>query len=226
MVPTARVMVTLPSSSGWRMTSSVLRRNSGSSSRNSTPLCARLTSPGPGLRPAAEQAGIADRVMRRAEGAGGDEGARFAEQAARAVDLRRLDRFLLAHAGHDGGDAFGEHGLAGARRSDHQNVVAAGDGDFDGALRILLPFHLAEINVVARVGLEELRGPAGFRRDRLVAAQELDGLAQIRPADDLDALHDAGLRGDCASARAVVCVPGRGLRARWRARRARGAVRR
>jgi len=50
-VMAARAMVTWASSSGCRSTSSTLRRNSGNSSRNSTPLCARLTSPGPGIVP-------------------------------------------------------------------------------------------------------------------------------------------------------------------------------
>src|ERR1039458_8908742 len=49
MVPAAREMVTRPSSSGWRMVSSTLRLNSGSSSRNKTPLCASEISPGVGL---------------------------------------------------------------------------------------------------------------------------------------------------------------------------------
>ncbi len=39
-------MVTLPSSSGWRSTSRTFFRNSGSSSKKSTPLCAKETSPG------------------------------------------------------------------------------------------------------------------------------------------------------------------------------------
>lgn len=41
----------MPSSSGWRMTSSVSRRNSGSSSRNSTPRWASEISPGRGVEP-------------------------------------------------------------------------------------------------------------------------------------------------------------------------------
>ena len=44
-------MLITRSSSGWRITSSTIRLNSGSSSRNSTPLCARLISPGVGLVP-------------------------------------------------------------------------------------------------------------------------------------------------------------------------------
>jgi hypothetical protein len=47
----ARAIVTMPSSSGCRSTSSTLRGNSGSSSRNSSPLCASETSPGRGIMP-------------------------------------------------------------------------------------------------------------------------------------------------------------------------------
>jgi len=50
-LPAARDTVTLPSSTGWRITSKVERLNSGSSSRNRTPLCAILTSPGLGKVP-------------------------------------------------------------------------------------------------------------------------------------------------------------------------------
>ena len=41
-----RVTTTCPSSRGWRSASIASRRNSVNSSRNSTPRCARLTSPG------------------------------------------------------------------------------------------------------------------------------------------------------------------------------------
>ena len=50
-VRAARAIVTRPSSSGWRSTSSTWRLNSSISSRNSTPWCARLTSPGRGCEP-------------------------------------------------------------------------------------------------------------------------------------------------------------------------------
>ena len=51
MDPAARVMVTSPSSRGWRSTSRASFWNSGSSSRNSTPLWAREISPGRGKAP-------------------------------------------------------------------------------------------------------------------------------------------------------------------------------
>ena len=50
-MPPTREMVTLPSSKGWRSTSIAGRANSGSSSKNSTPLWAREISPGCGEGP-------------------------------------------------------------------------------------------------------------------------------------------------------------------------------
>ena len=49
--PAALVIVTTPSSRGWRRVSMADLSNSGSSSRNSTPLCAREISPGFGTAP-------------------------------------------------------------------------------------------------------------------------------------------------------------------------------
>ena len=49
-MPAAREIVSFPSSIGWRRLSSIVP-NSGSSSRNSTPLCASDTSPGLGFGP-------------------------------------------------------------------------------------------------------------------------------------------------------------------------------
>jgi hypothetical protein len=50
-VDCARAMVTTRSSTGWRSTFSTCWPNSGSSSKKSTPRCARLISPGRGRRP-------------------------------------------------------------------------------------------------------------------------------------------------------------------------------
>ena len=46
-----RMIVTRPSSSGWRSASTAARPNSGSSSRNRTPRCASVSSPGRGRAP-------------------------------------------------------------------------------------------------------------------------------------------------------------------------------
>ena len=130
-----RAMVTVPSSSGWRSTSRTLRGNSGSSSRNSTPLCARLTSPGRGVPDAAaEQAGVGDGVVRGAEGTAGEQAGCRARAGRRRCGLGGFERFVEGERRQDAGEALGEHRLAGAGRADHQDVVAAGGGDLEGAL--------------------------------------------------------------------------------------------
>ena len=73
VLDSARAIVTVPSSSGCRSTSSVRRLNSGSSSRNSTPLCDSDDFAGRRHRAAADQPGVADRVMRRAIGPRGQQ---------------------------------------------------------------------------------------------------------------------------------------------------------
>ena len=50
---------------------------------------------------------------------------------------------------HDGGDAFRNHALARAGAADHQQIVAARDGDLHGAAEGLLAFHFGEIHGVA-----------------------------------------------------------------------------
>ena len=37
------------------------------------------------------------------------------------------------------GDALGQHGLAGPGRTDHENVMRSGSGDFHASLCVLLP---------------------------------------------------------------------------------------
>ena len=95
-VPAARLTVTLPSSSGCRNTSRVERLNSGSSSRKSTPLCARLTSPGARIRRAPDQPHVGNCMMRSAEGPVRAEGVgALVEQSANdTVNFGGLHRLL------------------------------------------------------------------------------------------------------------------------------------
>jgi hypothetical protein len=79
-----------------------VRRNSGSSSRKRTPWLARLTSPGggddgrpPPGPPAADEAGIGDGVMRRAEGAAGKEGPAGGQEVGGGVELGGFQRLLF-----------------------------------------------------------------------------------------------------------------------------------
>src|SRR6266852_4037357 len=120
----ARAMHTVPSSSDWRMTSRTLRGNSGSSSRNSTPLWARGTSPGRGTAAPPIRPRIRDSVVRRAEGPDTHQSRARIEHASDAVDLGGFERFLETERGQNSRHAFGEHGLARTGRADHQDIVA------------------------------------------------------------------------------------------------------
>ena len=144
----AREMVTTPSSRGWRSTSRVERLNSGSSSRKRTPWWARLTSPGrgvvpPPMSPASEMVWCGARKGRRRQ-----EPLARLEQPHDAVNLGGFQGLFLVQGRQDGRQALGQHGLARARRADHQDVVAAGRGQQQGPFHRLLALDLAEIEVV------------------------------------------------------------------------------
>ena len=100
-----------------------------------------------GIGGTTEQADVADRVVRGAKGATGYEGILFVEQAADAVDFRRLDRFVERHGRHDGGNALGEHAFPRTRRADQKQVVGARDGDLDGAFDLVLALDLGKIDL-------------------------------------------------------------------------------
>ena len=101
---------------------------------------------GPRNHAAADQPGVGDRVVRRAKGAYADQPCSGIEHSGDAVNLRRLQRFFKRERRQDRGHALGQHRLAGAGRADHQDVVAAGAGDFEGALGGLLSADIFEVD--------------------------------------------------------------------------------
>ena len=111
------------------------------------------------------------------------------------VDARDLQSLGDREGRQDGRDAPGEHRLAGARRADHQEVVAARDRHLDCALGERLPLHVREIvELLAR--LEDLLGEIRpHRLDAPLPVEVVDGLAERVDGDDAKALHDARLRG-------------------------------
>ncbi len=121
----ARAIVTMPSSSGCRITSSTLRGNSGSSSRKSSPLCASGHLARPRHHAAADQPRIRDRVVRRTEGPVRHQTALSVQHTGNRVDLRRLQRLLERQRRQDARQPLRQHRLAAARRPDHQDVVPA-----------------------------------------------------------------------------------------------------
>jgi len=56
-----------------------------------------------------------------------------------------FQRFPLIERREYTGQPGGQHGLAGTRRTDEQQVVRAGRGNFQGATRLLLSVHIAQV---------------------------------------------------------------------------------
>jgi hypothetical protein len=147
--------------------------------------------------PAATQARVADRVVRRAEGARGDE-ADAVREARHRMNLGQLKRGLEFERRQYCRQPAREHRLAGAGRADQQDVVRAGRGDFERPLGRLLAADLAEVHLVAPLIGEQLVAvnADGARARRGVAAQrrdQLDRPAQGRRAVHVNALDDGRL---------------------------------
>ncbi len=109
--------------------------------------------PGPDGASSAEQCRPRGGVMRGSKGAVCDERT-LAEQPCDAVDGGTLEGFVQSQIGQDAWHSPGQHGLARAGRSDQQEVVSAGSGDFESALRRLLPTDLGQV-AVGKVPLPE-----------------------------------------------------------------------
>jgi len=139
---------------------------------------------------AANEARIADGVMRRAKRARADEAAGIFERARNGMNARGFDGFFERHRGKNRGNALGEHSFASAGRADEENVVPAGTSDFQGAFRGLLAVNLAEVDTVFGGFAEEklrvdLRGSKGFR-----GIDEIDGLGKSFYGINFDAVDD------------------------------------
>ena len=106
--------------------------------------------PRPGGGAAADEPGVGDGVVRGPKGPPAQEPLARLEQPHDAVNLGGLQGLFLVQGRQDGRQALGQHGLARARRADHQDVVAAGRGQQQGPLHRLLALDLAEIQVVVR----------------------------------------------------------------------------
>ena len=125
----------------------------------------------PRIGAAADQAGVRDGVMRCPEGAPGDERLAQGQDARDRVDLRRFERLVETHLGQDRGEAAGEHRLPGSGRPNHQQIVPARRGDLERPLRVRLPLHVAEIDVVP-CALREQRAQVHVRLGQLAPGVE------------------------------------------------------
>ena len=132
-----RATVTSPLSSGWRSASITSARNSGNSSRKSTPAVGPAELAGPHLAAAAaEQARLARVVVRRGERRPHQHPVAGLERPGQRVDGGELERLLAGEVGQDARDPLGDAGLARALRPGQHQVVPAGGGHLDGVPRV------------------------------------------------------------------------------------------
>ena len=117
------------------------------------------------------------------------------EPAHGAVDPGRLQALGGRQRRQDRGQPLGQQRLAGARRADHQDVVAASSGDQESALGVVLSFDVDE--VLVRVGMlgEQLVEIDGLRVHVNLSGQEADGFSQAADGIDVEALDDGGFGG-------------------------------
>ncbi len=156
-------MRTARSSSGWRNASSALGANSPSSSRNRTPRCARVISPGrarplpPPTSAAVDAVWCGARNGRRRDESSGDRLAR------RRVDAGDLERLGVRQGREDGAQPPGQHRLAGAGRPAEQEVMTARGRDLERLARERQPADVGEVDqlVVERCAR---RGRSGSAR--------------------------------------------------------------
>ena len=113
------------------------------------------------------------------------------------MDGRGFDRFLERQRRQDARQPPRQHRLAGAGRPDHQQVVAAGGGDFERAARKRLAVKIGEIRcwqvpeVPGVPRCRRCRGAAGHSCVRLI--QRVDRFASsVRTGQQAQARDDRG----------------------------------
>jgi hypothetical protein len=121
-------------------------------------------------------------VVRIAERPAADQPA-FRQHARDRVDHAHLQRFRRIERRQQARQALRQHRLAGAGRSDHQQIVTAGGGNLDRPLRRLLPLDVGEVRIARVVGTQR----RFRRRQRLRALEVVDQRQQAGGCQHLDA---------------------------------------
>ena len=138
---------------------------------------------------AADEAGVADGVMGRAERPPGHQRLARLQAAEGAVDAGGFNRFGGKERGQNSGNSFGQHRLAGAGRPDHEQVVLARGGHDDGPLGHLLAPDVAKIVLVLGEGVEQFTDAAGGRFNVELPREEADGLREAGHRNDFNLFH-------------------------------------
>ena len=144
---------------------------------------------------AADQTGIGDGVVGGTKGAGGDQRRAVGEEPGDGMDFGCLEGFVEGLGRQNPRHAAGEHGLAAAWRTDHQQIMGTRGGNLEGALDVLLAAHFSEVLMLAAGGGEEVEhlDPAGLQLP--FAGEKSDYLAEVAHAVDGEAVDDGSFRG-------------------------------
>ena len=105
------------------------------------------------------------------------------------MDLRGLDSLLECEWRKDASESFSEHRFSRARRSDHQDIVPARGGHFEGALRSCLTANFAKVGkggFARRCGA----GRADGRLKLIGLSQIFDDLCQVAHSEDSHTFGD------------------------------------
>lgn len=109
------------------------------------------------------------------------------------VDLSGLERFTQRHVRQDGREPSREHRLPRSRRADHDDIVPARRGDFEGALRHLLALYIGEVDGIMERGREYLVNVDRERRDGVAVFEELHRFLQRLHRIDIEPGRDRRL---------------------------------
>ncbi|AKJ01269.1 Hypothetical protein AA314_02895 [Archangium gephyra] len=150
--------------------------------------------PGPRGRAAAHQPRVGDGVVGRAEGPLAHHRLLVSQQAEHGVDLRHLQRLVERHRGEDAGQSPGQHRLARARWTAHQDVVATGGGQLQRRLDVRLSPHVGHV----QGGLAPARGGrgaflSGEGGQGLLSGEVVHRLAQVVDGQHVEARHQRRL---------------------------------
>ena len=129
-----------------------------------------------------------------AEGPGGDQAAVPGQQPRDGIDLGSLEGFLPRQGRQDAGQALGQHGFAGAGRTDQQHVVAAGRRHHHGAAGHGLAQHIGKVGV-GGPALVRVKGVGPGRLDGAAAGQSVHHLGDAAGRIDLHPVRAAGFGG-------------------------------
>ncbi len=126
--------------------------------------------------------------MRFAERPGPGDAA-FVQQTAERMDHRGLKRFASRQLRQDSGNAGGEHGFAGPRRTHHHQVVPPGSRDFERPFGAFLSLDLAQV-----AGQRISANLAGLRRrNRGLACEMAHNIRQGLGTDHLRCANPCSL---------------------------------